>query len=174
MKVLSGSIPWYIKKLGKAILFLGMLIGLYFWYRSFVSGTIVMDAELLKDIESKHIENQWEKLLPLGFDVYVNDSNNYDIILTSPEGTQHFDVDLVKIYIRSEHPSGIVTPNLTAAYRRVGLLSAIWRLGSFGECTSWVTFETPKCTIYMVDYHDSDGKDEKFTAALRTILNSIE
>lgn len=174
MKVLDGNIPWW-SKVRKTLLCLVVLTCIIVFYRSYISGTIAMDVDLIKAIETSRIENKWEQLLNLGFDVaYYNDPANYSVMLTCQQAEQLFDVDLVQIFILTEHYTITPTPSINATYHRVGLLNAMWGLGSFGECTSRITIEAPNCIIYMVDYDDSDGKEGRFRTTLQTILNAIE
>lgn len=174
MKVLAGSIPWW-SKVRKVLLCMVVLICIIVFYHSYISGTISMDVDLIKDIETSRIETQWEHLLSLGFEVaYYDEPVNYSVMLTCQQAEQLFDVDLVQIYIRTEHSANIPTPSINATYRRVGLFDAMWDLGSIGECTSRVTIEAANCAIYMVDYDDSDGRERRFCTTLQTILNAIE
>lgn len=134
-----------------------------------------MDVDLIKDIETSHIESKWEQLLTLGFDVaYYVEPADYSVMLTCQQAAQLFDVDLVQIFIRTEESANTPTPSFSATYRRVGLLDAMRDLGSLGECTSRVTIEATNCLIHMVDYDDSDGKERRFSTTLQTILSIIE
>ena len=176
MKALVRCIQW-LSKHKKALLCLSVLLIYFFWYPSYIAGTININMDILDDIEASHIEDNWERLLPLGFSVFnYDETSNYSFCLYAGQtGTEHhFDVDIVGIYIRSEHPTNVFIPSVKALYRRVSILNAIRGLGSFGECTSWITIETKNCVIYMADYDNSDGKANKFTATLQTILDAIE
>lgn len=176
MKALVRCIQW-LSKHKKSLLCLSVLLVFSIWYPSYIAGTININMDILDDVEASHIEDNWERLLPLGFSVFsFDETSNYSFCLYAGQSgiEHHFDVDIVGIYIRSENPTNVHSPSVKALYRRVGLLNAMRRLGSFGECTSWVTIETTKCVIYMADYDNSDGKENKFTATLQTILGAIE
>lgn len=151
-----------------------VLICIIIFYRCYISGTISMDEDLIKNIETSRIENKWKQLLTLGFEVFhYDEAGDYSVVLTCQQAEQ-FDVDLVQIIIRAEDSVNILTRGITATYRRVGLLQAMRGMGSFGACTSRVTIEACNCLIYMVDYDDSDGKETNFRATIETILKVIE
>lgn len=176
MKVSAGCIPWQ-SKTRRVLLCIIVAICFLVLYHNYISGTIVLDKGIIRNVEEASIERNWERLVRLGFYVdHFDSSSNYSTVLSYQKGEadQYFDVDLIQIYIRSNLPTNTNTPNVDASYRRVGLIDAIWGLGSFGECTSRATIETDACVIYMVDYDDSDGTERRLSAALQTIIDVIE
>ena len=174
MRALDGNILWR-SKFGKFLFCLCILVAILFWYHGYLAGSINIDDGLLERFGSSHIENKWEKLLPLGFEAeHYNEGANYTVLLTyNPEAENELGIDRVQILIRSALSIEEAPLRMDASYRRVGIVNAIQGLGLLGECKSQVTIETSGCLIYMADY-ESDGTGRNFEIVLQKILSIVE